>query len=29
MTDEEKENVVSQFRGRKKVNKQTGEEIKE
>ena len=28
MTDEEKENVVSQFRGRKKVNKQTGEEIK-
>ena len=27
MTDEEKENVVSQFRGRKKVNKQTGEEI--
>ena len=28
MTAEEKENVVSQFRGRKKVSKQTGEEIK-
>ena len=29
MTNEEKENVVSQFRGRKKVSKETGEEIKE
>jgi len=28
MTAEEKENVISQFRGRKKVNKVTGEEVK-
>lgn len=27
MTNEERENVISQYRGRKKVNKQTGEEI--
>ena len=29
MTAEEKENVIAQFRGRKKVNKVTGAEIKE
>ena len=29
MSDEEKEGIVSQFRGRKKVNKVTGAEIKE
>ena len=28
MTAEEKENVIAQFRGRKKVNKVTGEEVK-
>ena len=29
MSDEEKEGIISQFRGRKKVNKATGAEIKE
>ena len=28
MSEEEKEGIISQFRGRKKVNKITGEEIK-
>ena len=28
MSEEEKEGIISQFRGRKKVNKITGEEVK-